>query len=127
MTSPSLSVRIEDARDNVSIVSLAGELDLSTIPRMEEALREQMSQRPAVLIDLSELSFIDSSGIGVLVETFRSADGTPMNVLIASGSQVERVFGIAGISEALPVYSDREAALLVLGEGAERRSTETSG
>ena len=127
MTSPSLSVRIEDARDNVSIVSLAGELDLSTIPRMEEALREQISQRPAVLIDLSELSFIDSSGIGVLVQTFRSADGTPMNVLIRSGSQVERVFGIAGISEALPVYFDREAALVALAEGREKRSNEPTG
>jgi anti-sigma B factor antagonist len=112
-----LTVRIQDDGADLSIVTLAGELDLSTIPRMEGPLLEQIRQRPAVLVDLSELEFIDSSGIGVLIQAFRLANGTPVKVLIGAGSQIERVFGIAGVTEALPVYSDREQALAALAQG----------
>jgi anti-anti-sigma factor len=106
-----LSVRIEDAADGSSIVAIGGELDLSTIPRMQAPLLEQIGQRPAVLVDLSGLTFIDSSGIGILIRALRGANGTPVHILIATDSQVDRVFRIAGVSEALPVFTDRERAL----------------
>ena len=106
-----LTVHVEDSRDGPSIIALVGELDLSTIPRMESALLEQVTQRPAVLVDLSRLAFIDSSGIGMLIQALRSANGTPVRVLIGAESQVERVFEIAGVSQALPVSADREQAL----------------
>jgi anti-sigma B factor antagonist len=121
-----LSVRIEDVPDTATVVAIAGELDLSTISRMEGPLWEQLRQRPAVLVDLSGLGFIDSSGIGALIQAFRSANGTPMNVLIGTGSQVERVFGIAGVTEALPVYSDRGQALAALAE-ARKAGVENAG
>jgi anti-sigma B factor antagonist len=109
-----LEVHIENSTNGTSVVAIAGELDLSTIPRMESPLFEQVRQRPAVLVDLSGLSFIDSSGIGVLIEAFRAANGNRMNVLVDSGTQVDRVFRIAGITEALPVFSDRDEALAAL-------------
>jgi anti-sigma B factor antagonist len=109
-----LKVHIESSSGDVSTVSLAGELDLSTIPRMEVPLLEQLEQRPAVLVDLSELEFIDSSGIGVLIRAFQGANGTPTGLLIAAGSAVDRTFRIAGISDALPVFTDRKHALAEL-------------
>jgi anti-anti-sigma factor len=112
---PALTVRIQDASDGASIVAIAGELDLSTIPRMQGPLLEQISQRPAVLIDLSGLSFIDSSGIGILIQALRGANGTPVRILIASDSQVDRVFSIAGVSDALPVFTERQRALAWAG------------
>jgi anti-anti-sigma factor len=108
---PNLSVRIEDAADGASIVAIGGELDLSTIPRMQAPLLEQIGQRPAVLVDLSGLTFIDSSGIGILIHALRGSNGTPVHILIATDSQVDRVLRIAGVSEALPVFTDRERAL----------------
>jgi anti-sigma B factor antagonist len=104
------------------VLALAGELDLSTIPRMDGPLNEQVRQRPAVVVDLSRLSFIDSSGIGVLIRAFQNANGTRMNVVVGRGSQVERVFGIAGIAQALPVYFDRDDALAALRNEPERSS-----
>ena|SRR5690349_15775425 len=118
-----LSVRIEDAADGSAIVRLTGELDLSTIPKMEGPLLEQLRQRPAVLVDLSALSFIDSSGIGALIQAKRGANGTPVSFLVGAGSQVDRVFGVASVAEALPVFSDREAALAALS--SVRRDTAT--
>jgi anti-sigma B factor antagonist len=119
-----LAIRIEDSPRGASIVALAGELDLSTISRMETALLEQLRQRPAVLVDLSTLSFIDSSGLGILIRAFRSANGTPVSFLIAPGSQVERVFRIAGVDEAMPVFSDRDLALSALSRNGEGPSGE---
>jgi anti-sigma B factor antagonist len=112
---PLLAVHIEDPGRGASIVTLSGELDLSTIPRMESALMEQIGQRRAVLVDLTSLSFIDSSGIGVLIQASREANGTPLSLVIGPGSQVERVFGITGVDKAMPVFSSREQALVALG------------
>jgi anti-anti-sigma factor len=118
-----LEVHVESS-SGVSTVALAGELDLSTIPRMEVPLLEQLEQRPAVLVDLSELEFIDSSGIGVLIRAFQGANGTPMSLLIRPESVVDRIFRIAGISEALPVSTDREHALAELSSRGNGRSGE---
>jgi anti-sigma B factor antagonist len=112
---PLLAVHIEDSERGASVVTLSGELDLSTIPRMQPALMEQISQRRAVLVDLTGLSFIDSSGIGVLIQASRESNGTPLGVVIGPGSQVERVFGITGVDKAMRVYLDREQALAALG------------
>jgi anti-sigma B factor antagonist len=94
---------------------------------MEGPLLEQVMQRSAVLVDLSGLSFIDSSGIGVLIRTLRNANGTPVNVLIGAGSQVDRVFGIAGVTEALRVFTDREQALVALTEARDAHSQDGAG
>ena len=113
-----LSVQIEEAPNGVSIVVLTGELDVATISKVEGPLLEQVQQRPAVLIDLSGLNFIDSSGIGALIQAKRIGNGASIGVLIAPGSQVERVFGIAAVGEALALYSDRQSALEALNSGA---------
>ena len=90
---------------------------MSTVRRMERPLLEQIEQRPAVIVDLSALSFIDSSGIGALIQAKRSANGVPISFVIGAGSQVDRVFGIAGVDEALPLFPDREAAMAALAAG----------
>jgi anti-sigma B factor antagonist len=112
-----LRVHVNRGDDGSSVLELAGELDLSTIARMEAPLLEQVRQRPAVVVDLSQLSFIDSSGIGVLIKAFQTANGTRMNVVIGRGSQVERVFRIAGIGHVLPVYFERDEALAAVAGG----------
>jgi anti-sigma B factor antagonist len=105
------AVRIVDSPVGAATVALSGELDVATVPKLEAALLEQLRQRPAVVIDLSELSFIDSSGIGALLQAKRTADGVLRGVVVLDGSQVDRIFGVAGIAEALPLFSSRQAAL----------------
>jgi anti-anti-sigma factor len=65
-------------------------------------------------VDLSGLSFIDSSGIGILIAAFQESSGNQMRVVVGSGTQVDRVFRIAGVADALPVYHDRAAALVAM-------------
>jgi anti-sigma B factor antagonist len=107
-----LTVRVESAGPDAAVVSLTGELDLSTIPRIESQLFEQLRSHPGVVVDLTQLSFIDSSGIGLLIKAFRAVDdGGKLHTVIAPGSQVERVFRLAGIDRALPLFVERTRAL----------------
>ncbi len=107
-----LTVHVEAAGPDASVVSLAGELDLSTIPTIEGRLFEQLRSHPGVVVDLTRLSFIDSSGIGLLIKAFRTVNGTgQLHTVIAPGSQVERVFRLAGIDRALPLFLERSQAL----------------
>jgi anti-sigma B factor antagonist len=110
-----LTVRIEPLGAKACVVSLAGELDLSTIPRVERQLLEQLRSKDGVVVDLTKVSFIDSSGIALLIQAFRATDdGGVLNTVIAAGSQVERVFRLAGIDRALPLFTDRAPALEAL-------------
>jgi anti-anti-sigma factor len=124
-----LGIEIERPGDGLSILLLAGELDLSTIPKVEPELSEQVSSGSAVVVDLSRLTFIDSSGIGLLIKAHQDAEAvgeqadggngrTALHTVVAEGSQVERVFGLAGIGLALPLFLDRDEAVAALGPRA---------
>jgi anti-anti-sigma factor len=107
-----LTVRVERSGTNASIISLAGELDLSTIPTVEGRLLKELGSGRAVILDLDQLAFIDSSGIGLLIQAFRTTDDNGrLRTVIAQGSQVERVFRLAGVDRVLPIFLDRDEAL----------------
>jgi anti-sigma B factor antagonist len=107
-----LSIRVEPLGASACVVSLTGELDLSTIPRVEKQLLHQVQSKSDVVVDLTRVSFIDSSGIAMLIGAFRATDGTGvLNTVIAEGSQVDRVFRLAGIDRALPLFTQRALAV----------------
>jgi anti-sigma B factor antagonist len=98
--------------DGVAVLEVAGELDLSTAGQLHEGLLKSLADEADVLVDLTQVSFIDSSGIAALVGAFRSLNGSGgMSVLIAPGSQVARVFELARMGEVLPIFTDRPAAV----------------
>ena len=93
---------VEPERESVRVVPF-GELDLDTVGEVEQRLLElQQNGFREVVLDLRNLTFIDSSGVHLVVAADRLArrDGTSF-VLIAGPSRVQRVFEIAGIEEAL--------------------------
>jgi anti-sigma B factor antagonist len=111
-TGQRLAVSVEAEGQNVSVVALSGELDLSTIPLLERRLLDEVNSKAAVVVDLTDVSFIDSSGIGLLIQAFRSGeDDERLHTVIADGTQVDRVFRLAGIDRALPLFMDRRRAI----------------
>jgi anti-sigma B factor antagonist len=121
-----LTVQIELLDPDASIVSLAGELDISTIPRVEKRLFAELESHPAVVMDLTRLTFIDSSGIGLLIQAHRLGeheDGGSLHTVIAPDSQVERVFQLAGIDLALSIHLDRDAAMAAFDPASAQRSS----
>lgn len=106
MTSP-FDVTIEE-RGELAHVHLHGELDISTAPRLEEHLRRIEADRPAtLLIDLSDLDFMDSTGLRlVLAADGRARDAGRRVVLVQGNPMVQRVLRITRLDERLEIVED---------------------
>ncbi len=83
-----------------------GELDMATSPLLDEALaRARATDAASIVVDLRAVSFIDSSGLHVLIRHARAEDGA--RVRLTKGSpQTQRVFELSGALEYLPFVSD---------------------
>lgn len=107
---PSVSVT---EMDGVSVVTLRGEHDLSSV----DAVRAGMAgSGTGVVADLSEVTFIDSSILGVLVEC--SQDSRPFAVAAppSSSPEVQRLLELTGLAGRLPVHDSLpEAVAAVAG------------
>jgi anti-anti-sigma factor len=76
-------------------LKLAGELDVVTVPRLAEALFEASTGELG--LDLSRLTFLDSSGLHAILALARSRDGSGSVVLLDPSPAVMRVLEIVGI------------------------------
>jgi anti-sigma B factor antagonist len=85
-------------------VRVTGELDIATAPQLGETLRraEESSQR--LVLDLRQVTFMDSAGVHVIVDAgARAGAGGRRLVLVRGPSQVDRVLGVAQASDALEI------------------------
>lgn len=89
-----------DRRDGAIVISLAGELDLYNAEDVRSALREALAGEPAVLVvDLEQVTFVDSTTLGVFVETrSRFADRSGFR-LAAPGLEVRRALEVSGLGD----------------------------
>ena len=84
------------------VLAPTGELDIATVPRLRRALTERRGDE-AVLLDLSGLEFLDTSGLQMVVEVSRRARDDGFGLTILRGNDgVQRVFEIAGLAALLP-------------------------
>jgi anti-sigma B factor antagonist len=84
-------------RGDVLVLSLAGELDLADAPAVREALRRAVERAPKrLVVDLTEVTFVDSTVLGALVEA-RSALGGDAFALAAPGLEVRRALEVSGL------------------------------
>jgi anti-anti-sigma factor len=102
-----LEVRTED-RDGLVHVALMGELDLSTVAKVQEELRRiEAASPPTLVVDLSKLSFLDSTGLRCIVTADERARGEGRRVVIVRGPDpVQRVFAITRLEERLEMVDD---------------------
>jgi anti-sigma B factor antagonist len=94
------------------VIALAGELDLAGVPDLTDALARLPPDADRTFVDLSQLSFIDSSGLRLLIEAAKSAQerGATM-ILVGPTPTVQRVFQIVGVADLVPVEATLEAAI----------------
>jgi anti-sigma B factor antagonist len=89
--------------DEVSLVEVAGELDLATAPELEAALRDALSEHPArVVVDLAAVAFADSTCVHLLVRARNEAAerGIGFRVVAPEGS-AGAVFALCGADHLL--------------------------
>ncbi len=94
--------------DGLVILRLRGELDLSNVDVLAARLAAARDLGRRVLIDLSVLDFIDSSGLQFLMGAYEKSRLNGVHLSIRPGSRdVMRTFEIAGLDETLPFERDR--------------------
>jgi anti-sigma B factor antagonist len=76
---------------------LSGELDLATVEHLREILRQDTDSAGDLTLDLSELRFIDSSGLRAIMEASKSMKGKDVVVLRNPSHMASRVLTIAGL------------------------------
>ena len=87
------------------VVIVTGEIDVATSPVLRQALADLVDLEGRITVDLSGTTFIDSSGLGVLVGALKRAREHGNEDLVLRGLQepVRRVFEITGLTELFPV------------------------
>jgi anti-sigma B factor antagonist len=105
-----LHVKSEN-RDGLVHIALMGELDLSSAGKLEEELKRVEATTPKVLVlDLSKLVFLDSTGLRCLVTADERARDEGRRVVIVRGpNPVQRVFSITRLEERLEMVDDASA------------------
>jgi anti-sigma B factor antagonist len=101
------------ARNGSSVVvSLAGELDLYNAHAIREALLECCDEAPErLVVDLSEVKFIDSTALGVLIEARTRMPNRRGFLLAAPGLETRRALEISGLDRHFAVHASLDEAL----------------
>jgi anti-sigma B factor antagonist len=97
-------------------VAVRGEVDIATAPALEQALETAIRESAgALVVDLSGVEFLDSSGLQVLLRA-RALLGREDRALavVCPRGPVRRVFELSGVSELFAPYPSCEAALAAL-------------
>ncbi len=101
-----------DREGVVSIISVAGELDVATAPVLQSALdRACMHGADHILVDLTNTGFLESTGLRTLLRASQQRSGSASLSIVCPNANVRRVFELTGIAKLLALHDDRSAAL----------------
>jgi anti-sigma B factor antagonist len=116
---PDFGLCDEPVDDNTHLFALRGEVDSLTAPRLgRQLIRVTDEGRTRVVVDLSRVTFIDSTGLSVLLNGLRQLTSRQGRLLLVCPStRVLRPFEIAGLTERLDIFRSREEALGQLAAG----------
>ena len=92
------------------IVTVSGEVDLATSPDLDAAVIAGLeSGTNSVIIDLTDVSFMDSSGLGVIVRALKRCREAEIELdLVITNDRVLKVFGITGLDQVIPIHDSIE-------------------
>ena len=112
MSIPPFRATVAEIGGRIALVSVSGELDLYVESDLRGALEAaQLLGAKTAVVDLSGVSFMDSTACGILVAEAkrRRRAGTEL-VLVSNGNSSGRVLQVAGIDQVVPVYPTLHAA-----------------
>jgi anti-sigma B factor antagonist len=96
-----------------AVLTVAGEVDLATAPQLQAKLVDLVDDGVGgVVVDLTPVAFMDSTGLGVLLAAHRRAQaGGPAIRLVCPEGPVLRVLRLTGLVQILPVHSSLAEAV----------------
>jgi anti-sigma B factor antagonist len=104
-----MELQIHEERDGaMCVLTLDGEVDVYTAPMLKEQLVAAIEEGCSnLLVDLERVSFIDSSGLGVLVSALRRSRERGGSVrILCTRDNILKIFSITGLDKVFPIFSD---------------------
>ncbi len=106
-----LQYRLESG---VAVVSVSGEVDVATCGLLRNGLLRVVTDETfhGLVVNLAGVTFIDSTGVGVLVGVWRRVRAIGVGLALAMPSnQARKVLDTTGLTQVLPVYGSEEDAV----------------
>ncbi|MBT3306641.1 MAG: STAS domain-containing protein [Alphaproteobacteria bacterium] len=98
-------------QEDLIIVALSGDVDLKYSPDLREILLDAAGKAGGIVVDMSGVMMIDSSGVASLLEAFQMARKRGKGFSLASvGSSVNKVLNLARLETVFDIYDDVETA-----------------
>jgi len=100
------------------IISISGELDHHSAEHLRQKIDAEMVKATTrnVIFDFSKVSFMDSSGVGVIIGRYRNIQNLNGKMAVVNvDSRIGRIFEMSGLLNLLPVYDNIDDALKNLG------------
>ena len=101
------------AQDGIEVIDVQGEIDIYTAPRLRELLIDLVSQGSyQLVVNLDEVGFLDSAGLGVLVgglRRVRARDGSLD--LVCTQQRILKILKITGLTEVFGIYETVDQAI----------------
>jgi anti-sigma B factor antagonist len=107
-----LEVETSQAGD-ATVLSLRGEIDVYTAPRLRQAIVDLVDGGVrGIVVDMGGVDFLDSTGLGVLVEGLKRTRGKDGNLsIVATQDKILKIFDITGLTKAFDMYASLDQAL----------------
>lgn len=107
----SLSISTE-ANGDSTVIHVGGDLDVYTAPRLRETLQESVPSGGRVVLDLSQVQFIDSTALGVLAGAHQAAQAGGGDFrIVVDDPFLLKIFHITGFDGIFAIFSQVETAL----------------
>lgn len=108
-----MSIIMESSlREDHTLLQLQGEIDLHTSPELRTALLDHLPRQAGLLVDLVNVTYIDSSGVASLVEAYQLARTRSKSfALVGLSEAVLNVFKLAHLDQVFPIFASVEAFL----------------
>ena len=99
--------------NGVPVVTTPEEIDIMTAEKLRAVLLEAAGRGPMVVVDMTSTTFLDSSGLHVLLGAHRRAlsDGNELRLAVSPGGVVDRIFTLTGTDGILLCFQNLEEAL----------------
>jgi anti-anti-sigma factor len=107
----------EDWIGRTAVISASGVIDMLTSPQLEASIAACLDANPtAVIVDLADVDFLASAGMGVLVAARDRASGTCGFAVVANGPATSRPLKLVGLADVIGMYPTLDEARTALGE-----------
>ncbi len=113
--------------EGATVVDVSGDVELHSANQLRDELAHASDgERPCVVVDLSHVSFIDSTGLGVLVGAFKRVRERGSLSVVCPQRSIRRVFEITGLLQIFPFHQTLDEAIQACCSDLETSATSST-